>query len=176
MGRLYSLSRSVTPWRLWPRVIIDLAINECLASAAVPIPARVRLLRLYGMQVDKSAVVESNVRFGGKPLVVGPGAYVNHSSLIDAHVTIGARCGVAPGCKLITSTHEPGDHHKRFGRHEVIPIHIGDGVWVGAGATILPGVSVGDGCIIAAGAVVTSDCAPDGLYAGVPAKRIRDLT
>jgi maltose O-acetyltransferase len=40
---------------------------------------------------------------------------------------------------------------------------------------VLPGVTVGDGCVIAAGAVVNADCQPDGLYAGVPARRVRDL-
>ena len=37
------------------------------------------------------------------------------------------------------------------------------------------GVTVGDGCVLAAGAVVTGDCEPDGLYAGVPARRVKDL-
>jgi maltose O-acetyltransferase len=40
---------------------------------------------------------------------------------------------------------------------------------------LLPGVTVGDGCVIAAGSVVTGDCEPHGVYAGVPAKRVRDL-
>jgi acetyltransferase-like isoleucine patch superfamily enzyme len=40
---------------------------------------------------------------------------------------------------------------------------------------IMPGVEVGPGCVVAAGAVVIKDCEPNGLYAGVPAKRVRDL-
>jgi acetyltransferase-like isoleucine patch superfamily enzyme len=40
---------------------------------------------------------------------------------------------------------------------------------------VAPGVNVGSGCIIAAGALVVRDCEPNGLYAGVPAKRIKDL-
>jgi len=47
---------------------------------------------------------------------------------------------------------------------------IGDGAWIGARVIILPGVTVGAGAVIAAGSVVTSDCAPDSLYAGVPAQ------
>ena len=39
----------------------------------------------------------------------------------------------------------------------------------------MPGVTIGEGCIVAAGAVVTKDCESHGLYAGVPARRIRDL-
>jgi maltose O-acetyltransferase len=54
-------------------------------------------------------------------------------------------------------------------------VSVGNGSWLGTGVTVLPGVTIGEGCVIAAGAVVTADCAPDGLYAGVPARRIRDL-
>jgi maltose O-acetyltransferase len=39
----------------------------------------------------------------------------------------------------------------------------------------MPGVTIGDGCTIASGAVVTRDCEPDGMYAGVPARRVKDL-
>ena len=52
---------------------------------------------------------------------------------------------------------------------------IEDGVWIGARSVVLPGVRVGEGCVIAAGAVVAADCAPFGMYGGVPARRLRDL-
>lgn len=61
------------------------------------------------------------------------------------------------------------------GEEYTFPTLIKDGCWVGANVTIIPGVTIGEGCIIAAGAVVTKNCEPDGLYAGVPAKRIKDL-
>lgn len=61
------------------------------------------------------------------------------------------------------------------GEGYTFPTLIKDGCWVGANVTIIPGVTIGEGCIIAAGAVVTKNCEPDGLYAGVPAKRIKDL-
>ena len=55
-------------------------------------------------------------------------------------------------------------------------IVVGDGVWIGARATILPGVQIGDGAVVAAGAVVTRDVAANSLVAGVPAKTIRELS
>ena len=64
---------------------------------------------------------------------------------------------------------------RRCGDISFLPVSIGDGVWIGAGATVLAGVSIGDGCVIAAGAVVATDCEPNGLYGGIPARRIRDL-
>jgi maltose O-acetyltransferase len=52
-------------------------------------------------------------------------------------------------------------------------VRIGDRCWIGARATILPGVSIGDGTVVAAGAVVTKDCEPGAVYGGVPARRLR---
>ena len=74
-----------------------------------------------------------------------------------------------------TSSHEIGDSTRRAGRFRTAPISIGDGVWIGANVVIDPGVSIGSGVVVASGAVVTSDCLPDGLYAGVPAVRKKDL-
>jgi maltose O-acetyltransferase len=54
------------------------------------------------------------------------------------------------------------------------PVTIGDRVWVGARAQILPGVRIAADAVIAAGAVVTKDCPVAGVYAGVPARLIRE--
>ena len=55
------------------------------------------------------------------------------------------------------------------------PIKIGNGVWIGAHATILSGVTVGNGSVIAAGAVVTKDVPERVVVAGVPAKIIKNI-
>ena len=52
-------------------------------------------------------------------------------------------------------------------------VSIGNDVWIGHGATVLPGVSVGDGAVLAAGAVVTRNVAPYAVVAGVPARFLR---
>ena len=52
---------------------------------------------------------------------------------------------------------------------------IGDGCWLGGNVAVLPGVSIGSGCVIAAGSIVTADCEPDCLYAGIPAQLKRRL-
>lgn len=56
-----------------------------------------------------------------------------------------------------------------------LPIEIKDGCWIGAGSIILPGTIVGSGCVIAAGSLVKGECKPNCLYAGIPAKIIREL-
>jgi maltose O-acetyltransferase len=82
---------------------------------------------------------------------------------------------VAMRVLFTTSTHEIGDSQRRAGELVRKPIEVGKGCWIGAGAVILPGIVIGDGCVIGAGAVVNRDCDPNGLYVGVPARRIREL-
>jgi acetyltransferase-like isoleucine patch superfamily enzyme len=76
---------------------------------------------------------------------------------------------------VLTAGHVVGGHDQRAAESLPEPVTIGAGCWLAAGAIILPGVTVGDGCVIGAGAVVVEDCAPDGLYGGVPARRLRDF-
>ena len=76
---------------------------------------------------------------------------------------------------VVTGSHQLGDRRRRAGPPLPRPVRIGSGCWLGARVIVLPGVTIGPGCIIAAGAVVAQDCAADGLYAGVPARRLRDL-
>lgn len=70
-----------------------------------------------------------------------------------------------------------GDNHTLLvdgvARSSSAPVVIGDGVWIGARATILKGVTIGDGAVVAAGAVVTRDVPAHSLVAGVPARVVR---
>ena len=90
-------------------------------------------------------------------------------------IAIGRSCDLGMEVMFCSSSHRAGPRSKRAGEYFHAPIVVGDGTWIGSRALILPGVTIGEGCIVAAGAVVTEDCAPDGLYAGVPARRVRDL-
>ena len=55
------------------------------------------------------------------------------------------------------------------------PIRIGNDVWIGANATVLPGVTIGDGAVVAAGAVVTRDVEPLTVVGGVPARPLKRI-
>jgi maltose O-acetyltransferase len=57
-----------------------------------------------------------------------------------------------------------------------LPITIGDNVWLGGGAIVLPGVTIGDNTVVGAGAVVTRDLAADVVAVGNPARVIRPVT
>ena len=101
----------------------------------------------------------------------------NHGVFFDlaAPTTIGQRCDIGFAVMFITSSHVLADRGRRAGAPAPAPISVGDGVWIGARVTLLPGTQIGEGCVIAAGAVVRGVCEPGGLYAGVPARRVREL-
>jgi maltose O-acetyltransferase len=110
-------------------------------------------------------------------LTLGDRAFVNAGVAIHntRRVTLGPGVAIGPSVLITTTHHELGPPARRAGRWVGRPVEIGAGTWVGARATILSGVSIGEGCVIGAGAVVTRDCAPHGLYVGVPARRKADL-
>ncbi|MCZ2803718.1 DapH/DapD/GlmU-related protein [Modestobacter sp. VKM Ac-2983] len=164
--------------RLDCRVFVrNLWLNRIVASFIVPKVLRRGLYRAAGMAVD-SYVISPLLRVEGDPrnVRIGPHTYLNLGCYIEAvaPVEIGRNCSIGMEVLLITSDHRaPGGGW--VPEATGLPVRIGDRVWIGARATILPGVTVGDDVVVAAGAVVTSDCAPNGVYAGVPARRVRDL-
>ena len=98
---------------------------------------------------------------------------VSASCYIQANngVEIGRNFLFAPGVKLISSNHDLVDRRKKYSE----PIRIGNDVWLGAGAIILPGVQLGDLCTVGAGSVVTKSFTEKGLViAGNPARVIRE--
>ena len=150
--------------------------NTIAGSVLVPRVLRLLIYRLVGMDVGR-ANVRAGVTFTTNRVTLGWDAMVNRGCTFDnsERVTLGARVRVGPEVMFCTSTHELGGPEQRAAERTDKPVVVGDGCWIGTRAVLLPGVTVGDGCVIAAGAVVTSDCEPHGVYAGVPAKRVRDL-
>jgi maltose O-acetyltransferase len=146
------------------------------SARAMPRTVRWAIHRACGLDIRTRAVA-SGCSFFSPGVSIARGTYVNVGCLFDASapITIGAGCSFGPQVSLITSTHAVGPAHQRAGDLTARPITIGAGTWIGARATVLPGVTIAPGCIIAAGAVVADDCAANGIYAGVPAKRIRVL-
>ncbi|MBB3206292.1 acetyltransferase-like isoleucine patch superfamily enzyme [Rhodopirellula rubra] len=89
-------------------------------------------------------------------------------------VTIGNRVLIGPHSFITDHNHQlNGIGPISLQGCESNPVSIGDDVWIGTGATILPGVKVGTGAVIAAGAVVTHDVDDLDIVGGVPARHIR---
>jgi maltose O-acetyltransferase len=174
-GRLRLVVRSLqadlraAPFRMW--------VNSIGGHPALPRVARWLVYRIGGLDV-RTANVYPGCTFVARNTTIGADTFVNRGCLFEGAgpLRIGADCQIAMEAMFLTSTH-PWEEDGRFARRpRNVPTTVGDRCWIGARALVLPGVTVGDGCVIAAGAVVTSDCEPHSLYAGVPARRIRTLT
>ena len=109
-------------------------------------------------------------------LTVGNDTYIGRWTIIlaECNVQIGNDCLIAPGCHLTDANHgiAPGELIRKQALTSS-PVVIGNDVWIGAGCSILPGVTIGDGAVIGARAVVTKDIPPNAIAVGVPAKVIR---
>lgn len=105
----------------------------------------------------------------GKEVSFGSGCHIYEPR---AGLTIGDNSMIGGGVLICGVNHGYSDlgipmRHQPF---EAAPIVIGQDVWIGMGAIILPGVTIGDGSIVGAGAVVTSDVSPGTVVSGVPAR------
>lgn len=101
---------------------------------------------------------------------------VNCVMLDGASITFGDNVFVAPNCGFYTAGHPFDVKQRNAGLEYAYPIKIGNNVWIGAGVSVLPGVTIGDNSVIAAGSVVTKDIPAGVLAAGCPCHVIRDIS
>ena len=134
------------------------------------------LLRWAGVEVGSNVRICSSVTIlGTESLSIGENTWIGPQVFISASadISIGSNVDIAPRAYIGTGTHEidpVGPHSAGAGK--AISIVIKDGVWLGAGALILPGVTIGQKAVVAAGAVVATDVDARTIVAGVPAKPI----
>jgi maltose O-acetyltransferase len=151
-------------------------LNSVAGSTFVPRVLRWAIYRWCGADVATMNVFPGLTLSGpARNVVIGAGTFVNVDCFLElvAPVHIGRDCQLGMQVMVATSHHESTED-ERVSRVPVgRPVVIGDRVWIGARATILPGVTVADDVVIAAGAVVTRDCKEPGVYAGVPARLVR---
>lgn len=157
--------------RAWPTLRRHLLFNTVASSALIPLDLRWLVYRALGANVSPSRI-HPQVWIGSRHLTIGRGTFVNYRVKFNTSgsVTIGAHCNIAMDVSFVTQSHQLGPSTRRAGALTAKPIVVEDGVWIGVRAMVLPGVTIGHGCVVAAGAVVSSDCEPNGLYAGVPAR------
>ncbi len=111
----------------------------------------------------------------GRNIRVGKHVFINGGCHFQDQGGIEIGDGTLIGHQVVLATlNHDLDPEQRHLLHPA-PIHIGKNVWVGAHATICPGVHIGDGAVVAAGAVVTKDIPPYVIAGGVPARVIRQL-
>jgi len=126
--------------------------------------------------VGEGTSLRAPIRFDlGHRTTIGERSFVNAGLIcLDiGPVTIGDDVLIGPGVQLLTPTHPADAELRRAGWESSEPIAIGDGVWIGGGAIVLPGVAIGPRAVVGAGAVVTRDVPADATVAGNPARPLR---
>jgi len=139
--------------------------------------ARVILGKIFNSPVDESTTLfpPFTINFG-KFTRLGKHVFINHGcSFLDlGGITIEDHVLIGPQVKLVTENH-PIDPATRRGMIAA-PILIRENAWIGAGATILPGITIGKNSIVAAGAVVSKDVPDNTIVGGIPAKTLKSIT
>ena len=130
-------------------------------------------LRAYLGSLGAGSGVQMGCSFlNGRKVFLGPRNVINFGCLFDGRryaIHTGANVSIGPEAAILTLGHDPQSSDFDLRGGDVV---IGDRVWIGYRALILPGLTVGEGAVVAAGAVVTKDVEPFGIVAGNPARVI----
>lgn len=144
-----------------------------LESGWLPISGlKSRLLRLFGAEIGDHPVIRTHVRIKYPwRLTVGDHCWIGQGVWIDniEDVRIGSHVCVSQLAYFCTGSH---DYRRRRFDLAASSIAVADGAWIGARATLLPGVFVGANAIVAGGSVVTKSVDPATIVGGNPAKFI----
>ena len=139
---------------------------------------RLRLIRRIFGKIGKNPYIEPGFFCGfGWNIEAGDEFFVNYNCVFldNAKIIFGNDVKIAPGCGFYTALH-PFDPELRRQNYEAArPITVGNNVWIGGGATVLPGVTIGDNTVIGGGSVVVRDIPANCVAAGNPCRVIRTI-
>lgn len=147
-------------------------------------PLRAAALRMMGARVGRDCVIHSTrffnaYRLGFRGLELGAKCFIGDDCLLDLadrivlheSVTLAERVTILTHTNVGYADHPLQTYFPAF----TAPVIVERGAFIGANATILPGITVGEGTFVAAGSVLTVDTLPWTLVAGVPARALRDV-
>jgi acetyltransferase-like isoleucine patch superfamily enzyme len=187
-----AVTRSVFPrlLRALAEETRDLNPRLLLAGALVGLLPNLSFSRLRtaiyrhvgGIRIGPQSRILGRIEFTGtgpgmQDLVIGSNCIINAHLFVDlnAEIRIGDRVSIGHHVTLITADHEVGPACYRAGPVRPLPISIGDGSWIGAGTTMLPGVSFGRASVAAAGSLVSGRVPDNRMVGGVPARALKSL-
>lgn len=165
------------------RKALGLYLDEWVGTLLRPIPSflgaflRWGYYRLAFARMDGFCFIWPGARIHySSGVSVGRNLHLNGGTFIDARggLTLGNDVLIGPNVALLTSQHQWTDPSRPIvvQGHVLAATTIGDDVWIGANAVVMPGVTIGTGTVVGAGAVVTQDTEPYSIVGGVPARAI----
>jgi acetyltransferase-like isoleucine patch superfamily enzyme len=153
--------------------------NHVIAQVPIYAVRHAWYRQVLGMRIGEGSAllmgqyiyIRGRARPGRTGITIGRRSIINQQCCLDGRggLSIGDYVSISPGVWILTDGH---DMHDPLFREVLAPVTIGDHVWIGSRALILPGITVGEGAVVAAGAVVTSDVEPYTVVGGVPARPI----
>lgn len=179
-GELYDCSMEAIPQELNDRLYeCKELIYDFNMSRPSQVEYREEIIRKVFAQVGENCYIEPPFYANwGCNMHVGKNFYANFSLTVvdDADIFIGDSVMVAPNVVIATGTHPICPELRERVYQYNLPVHIGNRVWIGAGAVILPGVTIGDDSVIGAGSVVTKDVPSGVVAAGNPCRVLREIS
>jgi len=151
------------------------ALLVTMNNSADPKEIRDLLTQITGSTIDESTTVFTPLHINyGKNTSIGKNVFINFDCVfLDlGGIVIEDNVLIAPKVSLLTEGHPINPQRRQS--LTVAPIHIKRNAWIGANATILPGVTIGENAVVAAGAVVGKDVPDNTIVGGVPAKIIKN--
>ena len=141
---------------------------------------RTRLLKEMFAEIGENCYIEPPLRanWGGKHVHFGKNVYANFNLTLvdDGHIYVGDFVMFAPNVTVATAAHPIDPKLRKEGMQFNSPVNIGNNVWIGSGALILPGTTIGDNSIIGAGSVVTKNIPANVVAVGNPCKVLREIS
>lgn len=138
-------------------------------------PVRDALLQSHIGAVGESCAIRSPVYIDyGFNIYIGDRVFLNYGCvLLDVcTIRIGSGTQIGPAVQIVTADHPRDPADRAAGLEMGKPISIGENVWIGSQAVILPGVTIGNDAIVGAGSIVTRDVSPGMTVVGNPARNV----
>lgn len=140
---------------------------------------RMTILRSLLAEVGENCYIEPPLHANwGKHTHFGKGVYANFNLTLvdDSDIFVGDNVMFGPNVTVATAGHPIDPDLRKQAAQFNIPVRIGNNVWIGAGAVILPGVHIGDNTVIGAGSIVTKDIPANVVAVGNPCRVLREIS
>lgn len=141
-------------------------------------PKRMALLKEILAEVGENCYVEPTLHANwGCHTHFGNNVYANFNLTLvdDTDIYVGDGVLFGPNVVVAVAGHPVDPDLRRKVAQFNLPVHIGNNVWIGAGAIILPGIAIGDNSVIGAGSVVTKDVPANVVAVGTPCRVLREI-
>ena len=170
------LANDSEAYRLREASFATKALLVPMNNSTDPTEIRNLLSQITGSIIDETTTVFTPLYVNyGKNTIIGKNVFINFDCVfLDlGGITIEDNVLIAPKVSLLTEGHPVESQNRQS--LTVAPIRVKKNVWIGANATVLPGVTIGENAVVAAGSIVNKDVPENTIVGGIPAKIIKTI-